>query len=270
MNVNVNYTSLFSSLGNNSNSSSYGLSGLYGLVGEYNNIRSGAYYKAAKEYFNTKTEDTSSAPSTNKTSTSSDIAEKLAGLKGESAAATSVYHTVKEEAADLKDVISTLTETGKESLFIEKEKTVKDEKTGEETTVKEIDTEAVHKAVEDFVDEYNETLKAAYDSKDTAVIRNAGYMTKTTDTFERALSEVGITVNKDNSLSVDDDKLSTAKLENLQTLFNGSSSYAAVVSQKADMITTAATNSATSANFYNNSGAYQYTNYGASSLDWFL
>lgn len=270
MNFNVNYTSLFSSLGNNNSSSSYGVTGLYSLVGEYNNIRSGAYYKAAKEYFSTKTEDTSSASSTNKTFTSSDIAEKLASLKGESTATTSVYNTVKEEAADLKDVISKLTETGEKSLFVEQEKTVKDEKTGEESTVKEIDTEAIQKAVEDFVDEYNETLKAAYDSEDTAVIRNAGYMTKTTDTFSRALSEVGITVNKDNTLSVDDDKLSTAKLENLQTLFNGSSSYAAVVSQKADMITTAATNSATSANLYNNTGSYQYSNLSASSLNWYL
>lgn len=270
MNINVNYTSLFSGFGNNNSNSSFGVSGLYSLVGEYNNIRSGAFYKAAKEYFSTKTEDTSSASSTNRKFTSADMAEKLEALKSESKSVTSVYSTVKEEAADLKDAISALTKTDEKSLFVEKEKVVKDEKTGEESTVKEIDKEAIQSAVKDFVSAYNETVEAAYDSEDTAVIRNAGYMTKTTDTFSRALNEVGITVNKDNTLSVDEDKLSTAKLGNLQTLFNGSSSYAAVVSQKADMITTAATNSATSAQLYNNTGAYQYSNLSAGSLDWYL
>lgn len=269
MNVNLNYSSLFSSMGNSSGNSSFGVSGLYGLVGEYNNIRSGAFYKAAKEYFNTKTEDTSSASSSNKVTNFNDITEKLEALKGESKSTTSVFSTVKEEAADLKDAISKLTTTDKKSLFVEQEKTVKDEKTGEETTVKEIDREAIEESVKDYVSAYNKTVEASYDSEDTAVIRNAGYMTRTTDTFSRALEEVGITVNKDNTLSVDEDKLASAKLGNLQTLFNGSSSYAAVVSQKADMITTAATNSATSASLYNNTGNYQYSNFNAG-LDWFL
>lgn len=272
MNMNVNYTSLFSGFGSNSNSSSssYGLSGLYGLVGEYNNIRSGAYYKVAKEYFNSKTKDTSSASSADKTSDSNEKADKLAALKKENSSTTSVYSKVKEEAADLKDAISKLTTTGEKSLFVEQEKTVKDEKTGEETTVKAIDREAVEESVKKFVSTYNDTVQASYNSNDTAVIRNAGYMTRTTNTFSRALSEVGITVNKDNTLSVDKDKLASANLSNLQTLFNGSSSYAAVISQKADMITTAATNAATSTNLYTNTGSYQYSNYNVSALDWYL
>ena len=267
MNINFNYSSMFSNMGNTQSSS--GLSGLYGLVGEYNNIRSGAFYKAAKEYYSTKTGDTSSSSKTDSASSAtSATADKLAALKTD--ASTKAYATVKEEAGQLKDTVSRLTDTGKDSLFVEKEKTVKDDKTGEETKVKEIDTNAIHTAVKDFVSAYNDTIQAAYDSKDTAVIRNTGYMTKLSDTFSRALSEVGITVNKDNTLSVDEEKLKAAKTENLQTLFNGSSSYAAIVSQKADMIDTAATNAATSANsLYTNTGNYQSYNYN-NLMNWYL
>lgn len=269
MNINFNYSGMFSNMGS-SNSSSSGLSGLYGLVGEYNNIRSGAFYKVAKEYYGTKTENTSSTSQTDNTSSSSSSkAEQLAALKKDESA--KAYATVKEEAAELKDAASKLTQTGEESLFVEKEKTVKDETTGEETTVKEIDQDAIHKAVKDFVSAYNDTLDAAYDSENTSVIRNAGYMTNHSKVLSRALEEVGITVNKDNTLSVDEEKLKTAKIGNLQTLFNGKNSYADIISQKADMIDTAATNAATSANsLYTSTGVYQSSNLNFNTLEWYL
>lgn len=270
MNINFNYSGMFSGTGNSNNSFS-GVSGLYGLLGEYNNIRSGAYFKVAREYFNPKTEDTSKTSKTDKISSSStsDLNDKLASLKKDES--TKAYTAVKEETTELKDVISKLTDTGKESLFVEKEKKVKDETTGEETTVKEIDTDAIHKAVKNYVSAYNDTLKAANDSKNTDIIRNAGYMTKYNKIFSRALEEVGITVNEDNTLSVDEKKLTTAKTENLKSLFNGKNSYADVVSQKADMINTAATNAATSANnFYTSTGSYQKSNLNFNALEWYL
>lgn len=266
MNVNFN-SGLFSGMG-----SSSGSSGLYGLLGEYNNIRSGAYYKALKGYFNSQTQKTSSASGTSKTdSTKKNSSDLLKELK--SSESNELYTKVKSEAADLKKKTAALTETGDKSLFVEKEKVVKDEKTGEESKVKEVDTKAIHSAVKEFVSAYNDTLKAAYNSGDKGVIRNAGYMTNQSKIFSRALEEVGITVNKDNTLSIDEEKLSSAKTDNLKTLFNGKNSYASFVSQRADMVSNAATTAATSSNsIYKSNGSYNYFDYNSmnSSLQWYL
>lgn len=264
--MNMNGMNLFSGFG----SSSSGSMGLYGLVGEYNNIKSGAYYKALKSYYAGNTSKTSSSSAkNNKTDKTSDVDSQLKDLKN--SASMRAYNSVKSEAEELKSAASKLTETGSKSLFAETEKTVKDDKTGEETKVKEVDTKAIQSAVKDFVSAYNDTLKAANKSGQQDIIRNASYMTNQSKIFKRALEEVGISVNADNTLSVDEEKLSSAKTDNLKTLFNGKNSYASFVSKRADMVSSAATKAATSANkFYSNTGKYQNYNTTSNALDWYL
>lgn len=258
MTMNLYTSGLFSGMSSSSSSSL----GLYSMLGEYNNIRSGAYYKVLKGYYSTKTgTDNSSASNSNKVNTWQN--------KENSVTAGKAYSKVKSETSELMDAASKLTATGDKSLFAEKEKTVTDDTTGEKTTVKEVDTKAIRSAVKEFVSSYNDTLQAATDSGNTSIQRNAGYMTNQTKIFSRALEEVGITINEDQTLSLDEEKLEGAKTDNLKTLFNGSASYAAFTSQKASMISNAATLAASSASLYNNAGSYQ--NYGAgTSLDWYL
>lgn len=257
MNVNFN-SGLFSGSGNSSFS---GMSGLYGLVGEYNNIRSGAYYKALKAYYADDTKKASSTKKSNKDDKTSETEEN---------ASTKAYSNVKSEAAELTKAAAALTDTSKNSLFVEKEQKVKDEQ-GKETTVKAVDRGAIESAVKDFVTAYNDTLSAANKSGNQDILRNTSYMTNQSKIFSRALSEVGISVNKDNTLSVDDEKLKNANLDNLKTLFNGKSSYASFVSKRADMVSSAATKAASSTNnFYNKSGNYSKNNYYSNSMDWYL
>lgn len=263
MNINYNFSNLFSGMSNRTS----GSSSLYSVLGEYNNIRSGTYYKLLKEYY--KTDRTSSANKSNKTNNS--VYDRLEQLnKNESSTASRLYTDVKGEASELKKAATALTATGDKSLFEEKEKKVKDEKTGEETTVKEVDRKAIDSAVLNYVSAYNDLLTSANNSKETGIIRNAGYMQNQTKIFKRGLQEVGITVNKDNTLSVDKDKLAAAKTENLKTLFNGSSSYAHFVTQRADMVSNAATTAATRADkLYNSSGQY-YANDNFNIQSWYL
>lgn len=256
MSINFGSSNLFGMGGGSS-----AISGLYGLVGEYNNIRSGAYYKAAKAYYAKNTDSSSKTTknssktnennSTNKTSTSS-----------------AAYTKVVEDAKKVQTAAAKLSKTGKNSLFEPKEKTVTDEKTGEKTKVTEIDREAIESAVKDFVSAYNDTLSSAETSKDTSVNRNVGYMKNQSKIFSRALEEVGISIEKDGSLTVDKDKLASAKTENLKTLFNGKNSYGSFVSQRASMVSSAATKAASDNSLYNSSGSYQ--NYAVGSMDWFL
>lgn len=263
MNINFNFSNLFSGTSNRTS----GSSSLYSVLGEYNNIRSGTYYKLLREYY--KTSRTSSDNKTNQTNNS--VYDRLNQInKSESSEASKLYTNVKSEASDLKKATAALTATGDKSLFEAKEKTVKDEETGEETTVKEVDRKAIETAVTDYVSAYNDLLTSANKSNEAGIIRNAGYMQNQTKIYERGLEEVGITINKDNTLSIDKDKLAAAKTDNLKTLFNGSSSYAHFVSQRADMITNAATTAATKADkLYNSSGKY-YSSDNYNIQNWYL
>lgn len=263
MYINNNYSGLFSS--NRNQSSFMGLSGLYGVVGEYNNIRSGTYFKVLKEYYGKVSSDNTSVNA----SKIEKLWEESAKEKSTSSSTTSAYTQVKSSAEDLKKAVNQLVETGKDSLFVEKEKTVKDD-AGKETKVKELDTKAIYSAVRNYVSSYNSTLAAAEESGNEAIIRNTGYLTNQTNVFAKPLSEIGITIKDDKTLSLDGDKLESASIEDIKMLFNGDSSYANTASKNVELIANTAKNQATSSYFYNNAGNYQ--NYGmmSSYMNWYL
>lgn len=248
-------------------------SSLYSLIGEYNNIRSGAYYKSLKQYYSMN--GTSGTSESQKTSSKkfdyNNLKMEEWNKKEQSEETQKPYSEVKSKVNNLKTAASKLTTTGTDSLFVEKEMTVKDENTGEETTKIGIDEKAIRSAVKNFVSSYNDTLKAANATGNSNVTRNANYMTNLTNRYSRALEEVGISINSDNTLSVDEDKLNNAKTDNLKKLFNGTASYASFASQRASMVSDAATRAASSSGLYNKSGSYSYQNSNsANSLNWYL
>jgi len=97
------------------------------------------------------------------------------------------------------------------------------------------------KAVKDFASAYNDTLKAAGDSKTKSVLRNAGWMDTMTQKNANLLSKAGITVKDDGTISVDEEKLKSADATTLKEIFTGNDSFAAKVSDKATSIGNAAT-----------------------------
>ena len=76
--------------------------------------------------------------------------------------------------------------------------------------------------------------------------------TSSTKANSRLLSEVGITIGKENKLELDEDKLKNANISTLKTLFTGTNSFADRIAQKADAISKAISNSAKS---YTSSGS---------------
>ena len=68
-------------------------------------------------------------------------------------------------------------------------------------------------------------------------MRKAAMMTKNTAANRNMLSRVGITIGKDNKLSVDEEKLKKANINDLKSLFGGSySSYVSSIGQRASDI----------------------------------
>ena len=140
-----------------------------------------------------------------------------------------------------------------DSLWEKKKITKKDEKTGEETEVEEYDWETITKTVKAFIADYNEVIEQAGESNSKPILRNAVWMTGTTEANENVLSKIGITVGKGNKMELDEEKLKSSDIGTLKTLFTGYNSFASKVSMKANSISNAA---AWSSGTYKSNGTY--------------
>lgn len=205
-----NYNSYSSFFTTNSNSASQSNS-LFSSLGDYASIRNGSYAKLVKNYYAKYGTD-------NKTDSKSDSTNK-----------TDEATTSKTEMSKLKSLASDLSEAATalytdKSLFEKKDITTKDEN-GLETTTKDYDREAISKAVNSYVDAYNSYIDKAGDSEDKSILSTTLNTIKRTSANEKLLSKVGITVGKDNKLTVDKDKLNEASAGDLKSLFGSVGSY---------------------------------------------
>ena len=258
--INVNtkqdYSYLFQNLPTYNNSGVGNLS----FLSDYAAIKNGSYGKLMKAYYavdNGSAKSNSSTDKTNNRSTSmaADTSETLA--------------KIQKSADELKGSADALIEKGKDSLFKEKDITTTDAN-GVKTTTKGYDTDAIYGAVSDFVKDYNSLLDSADDANSTNVLNKTLSLVNMTAANKNLLEDVGITVNEDNSLSVDEKAFKSANMSTVKNLFNGNGSYAYRVSAQASLIDFAADNESNKANTYTMNGTYG-NNYSMGSImdTWF-
>lgn len=252
-NFKPDYSYLFQSMTTSSGSSLGNLN----FLSDYASIKNGSYGKLMKAYYakDSSSEVSSIAESKKKstTSTAKDSAKTLAGI---------------ESAADgLKESADALITTGSKSVFkkIDVEST---DEYGLSRTTKEYDTNAIYKSVSGFVDDYNKLIKQASSSETTSVQNRIKSLSGITSANKNLLSKVGITINSDDTLSIDEEKFKAADMSTVKSLFNGNSSYGYRVSAQASLIDYAASTEASRANTYTNSGSYGNTYSTGSILDY--
>lgn len=217
------YANMFrtgSSYSNMFGTGSSSTSSFYSNLGEYSSIRNGAYRKLVKSYY--KKMNSTDSDTTDKSTTGSIRKNTKLNSIG-----TVALSTVKSEASDLVASTKKLTATGKDSLFANEEK---------------YDADAAYKAVGNFVTQYNDTVDALSKVSGTAVKNAGNHMQNMTNIMSKGLSKVGITVGTDGKLTVDEQKFKTADMSKVKALFNGSSSYAGVVSSAAGRVASQAGN----------------------------
>ena len=246
-----NMTSLFSNTSQNNNNMN-----LYSALSDYSVIKSGAYRKLVKATI----EETG-----NKT-----LKNKFKKLNSDSTSAEAKQYTQIKSAADtLSKSATALVTKGTKSLFLAKESKKTDESTGAETTVKEYDRKAIQDAISSFVKEYNNTLDIASESENTTILKNTLSLTKQTKAYSKSLEKIGININEDNTLSIDEEKLNSADITSVKSLFNDSQSFAAKTLVKSNQIGQNAVKAATNTSIYSKKGTYSSFNY-YSANNWFL
>lgn len=117
--------------------------------------------------------------------------------------------------------------------------------------------EDVYKHVDSFVNSYNQTLDAMKSGKDSMTSFYGSMLKRAASDQSADLSAVGITVQKDGSLTVDQEKLRAADKETLEKILGASSTFSQNVNFIAGRITNyAQSNLVSASNGYNAFGAY--------------
>lgn len=248
-NLKTDYSSLFTGL---SGKSAGGSGNFLGIdLTEYASIKSGAYSKAVKAYYAKNTAKVSGSDSdddkTKKESNSSKIRKDTA---------KQTLSEIKNDAGDLYSAASKLTATNSKSLFNKKDITTTNED-GTKTTTKDYDRNAIYSAVKNFAKEYNTLIDSAdSDAVGKSTTRALNSMMNLTDVFKNQLAKVGITVESDGKLTVDEEDFKKADMLKVKGLFNGANSYAGNVGGYASTIGSNVSSDLNYGKTYTSAGAY--------------
>jgi len=241
----ADHSYLFDSLNNNGSGSGNNIFNSINLS-EYHSIKSGAYGKALKTYYAQQAEDASSVEKT----------DKEDSKKTKENTAVEKLTEVTSNASSLAESAEKLIERGRDSLFRKKEMTITNED-GTTDKVEDYDVEAIYNAANDFVKKYNSFLTSMKNSGSEKITAEVDDMNRLVEDYETSLNNIGITINKDNKLSLSEDTFKASDMDDVKKLMNGNTSFAYVVSTKATAIGTTANSEANVMKNYNSNGGYE-------------
>lgn len=111
--------------------------------------------------------------------------------------------------------------------------------------------------VKKFVNEYNSLVKNAKSSDSSSVVQKSDWMNNMVAQYSDTLSKVGLSVNADKTLEIDENSLSKANISSLKDVFGlGVNSFSNKVLYKAEQIYSLAKTYGSSATAYTSSGTY--------------
>lgn len=208
--VNSDTYNFFDSYMGTGSSGSNSSSGLSSSLLDLQMIKSGTYKKALKAYY---------AKNPVKDSDDSDSKESISESgKADSSANLS---TLKSASQKLMDSATKL--KNKDYSKVEK-------------------TEDMLDDIKDFVSNYNSSLNATKNLNSYSILQTAVWMTGQTGTSAGMLGKMGISINEDNTLSLDEEKFKKASVSTLKSAFSGNGSFAYRISQKASSLKTQSAN----------------------------
>lgn len=229
-----NYGSTGSLFGSSSSSGS-GFNSLYGLLSDSNTIKSGTYKKLLTAYYSMGKDSGTTTGKKSSSGSSNNILEKLQEEKKN----PKVSEDVQEANANLTAGLSQL----KTSLAgLQNAKTYTDTANGQSATDK------VVSAMKTYVSDYNNVVSAA---KGSTLTNKTGYvanMMSKTAANEDKLAEIGISVNANGTISLNEDKLKAADMSKVKELFSSENvmSYGSSVASRLQFAgATTTTNAAT-------------------------
>ena len=123
--------------------------------------------------------------------------------------------------------------------------------------------DSTYDALSAFIKDYNALLKDAEKSENTKVTNQVDYLKSLVSNNKSAFSKIGITINSDKSLSIDEDKFKEADMRDVKSLFEGSYSFAGKMQDRINQIYRyASSGGSLETQTYTNQGSYTAVNAG--------
>lgn len=201
-----------------SNNSSTGFSGLSSMLSDYASIKNGSYGKLMKSYYNIKNDTSVSGTGSGSKTT----LEKILEQRQNPAVSKEVSNANAALSQGISDLSSSVRTLQKDSTY-------------EAAAAGQSDQDKVVSAVKNFVNDYNDVVSSAKKSTNASLTSNVASMMKSTTENKNALAEIGVTVNRDGTVSLNEKKLKSADSSKVQELFSADNknSYGSVISAKA-------------------------------------
>lgn len=123
--------------------------------------------------------------------------------------------------------------------------------------------DSVYDALSAFIKDFNTLLKDASKSENTKVTNQVDYLKNLVSSNKSAFAKIGITVNSDKSLAIDEDKFKEANMSDVKSLFEGSYSLAEKMTDRINQIYRyASSGGSLETQTYTNQGSYTAVNAG--------
>ncbi len=200
------------------------------FLSDYASIKNGSYGKLMKAYYSTEAGSSAAAGSSKRSS--KNILQKLEEEKRNPKVSKEVQTANSNLTSGLSGLKSSLS-------VLQNDQTYQDTENGKSAA------EKVVSAVKTFVSDYNNVVNAAKDSTLTGKTAYVANMISSTAANSDKLSAIGVRVNTNGTLEIDETRLKTADLSKVQELFSARDimSYGSRLSSRVQFAgTTASTN----------------------------
>lgn len=238
--INVNARQDYSYLFQSMTTSRGNSLGNLNFLSDYASIKNGSYGKLMKAYY------------------AKDAADKTASTGKDTETKKKSISTAADSAKTLSEIekaADTMKESA-DSLLVKGSKSVFRKKNEKATVSEEYDTDAIYKAVSGFVTDYNDLLSKTSAASSKNLQSKADTLAAVTSANAKLLSRVGITVNSDRSLSLDEEAFKKSDMGTVKNLFGTTGAYGYKVSAQASMIDYTAAKESTRSNTYTANGTY--------------
>lgn len=238
--INVNARQDYSYLFQSMTTSRGNSLGNLNFLSDYASIKNGSYGKLMKAYY------------------AKDAADKAASTGKDTETKKNSISTAADSAKTLSEIekAADAMKESADSLLVKGSKSVFRKKNEKATVSEEYDTDAIYKAVSGFVTDYNDLLSKTSAASSKNLQSKADTLAAVTSANAKLLSRVGITVNSDRSLSLDEEAFKKSDMGTVKNLFGTTGAYGYKVSAQASMIDYTAAKESTKSNTYTANGTY--------------
>lgn len=238
--INVNARQDYSYLFQSMTTSRGNSLGNLNFLSDYASIKNGSYGKLMKAYY------------------AKDAADKTASTGKDTETKKKSISTAADSAKTLSEIekAADAMKESADSLLVKGSKSVFRKKNEKATVSEEYDTDAIYKAVSGFVTDYNDLLSKTSAASSKNLQSKADTLAAVTSANAKLLSRVGITVNSDSSLSLDEEAFKKSDMGTVKNLFGTTGAYGYKVSAQASMIDYTAAKESTRSNTYTANGTY--------------